>query len=61
LGAAVKRDDKGDVIVVQVRDGNATDATAKLLVGMQSLKDLQLSGEALPDCEVLSGFTDAMS
>ncbi len=38
LGAAVKLDDKGNVIVVQVGNGEANDDTAELLVGMQSLK-----------------------
>src|SRR5689334_12716699 len=52
LGASTKLDDKGNVIVVQIRDGKATDATAKLLVAMKGLKDLQLSGEKVTDAAI---------
>ena len=51
LGGAVRFDGEGNVIVVQIRDGKATDATAKLLVAMESLKDLQLSGEKVTDAK----------
>ena len=52
VGAAIRLDGEGNVIVVQIRDGKATDATAKLLVAMKSLKDLQLSGEKVTDAAI---------
>ena len=50
----MKLDGEGNVIVVQIRNGTATDATAKLIVSMESLKDLQLSGPKVTDAAIES-------